>query len=83
MDIQEPIRVADFPQLKFLCWQLRPDIEIDGEAAFAIYRRSWKWIDESLITDRENALIDYLIEKYEQLIARAPLIASQTYPSQT
>lgn len=50
MDIQEPIRVADFPQLKFLCWQLRPDIEIDGEAAFAIYRRSWKWIDESLIT---------------------------------
>ena len=64
MPIKEPIRVSEFPQLKFLCWQLRPDIEIDGQEAFAIYRRNWKWVDESLITNEENALIDYLIGKY-------------------
>ena len=55
----ELIDLADFPQLRQLCWNLKTEFLTRADA-FALYERNWRFIDQSLLTATERALIDQL-----------------------
>ncbi|WP_137890338.1 ankyrin repeat domain-containing protein [Ramlibacter sp. 2FC] len=61
------IRIEDYPQLKFLCWNRHTDGEsalMDGWEAFALYERNWKWVEEDKLTPAERELIETLTREY-------------------
>lgn len=55
----ELIDLANFPQLRQLCWNLKTEF-LTRTDAFAIYERNWRFIDQSALTVTERALIDQL-----------------------
>ena len=55
----ELIDLADFPQLRQLCWNLTTEF-LTRTDAFALYERNWRFIDQSALTATERALIDQL-----------------------
>lgn len=50
------IRVADYPQLKRIAWQLA-DTELTPKEAFALYERNWRHVDRKAMDDRERDLV--------------------------
>lgn len=54
------ITIADYPELKLLCWNVHVGV-IDGETAIGIYERNWHHVHQNLITKKENKLIGALI----------------------
>lgn len=54
------IRLADYPQLKQLAWQLQGTDELKPVEALGIYERNWRHIDMSVLEPRERNLIDAL-----------------------
>ncbi len=50
------IRVADYPQLKRIAWQLA-DTELTPKEAFALYERNWRHVDRKTLDDRERQLV--------------------------
>lgn len=57
------ITIADYPELKLLCWNYKGSI-IDGEIALGIYERNWHHVDQNLLTEPERSLIATLSEIY-------------------
>jgi len=55
----ELIDLADFPQLRQLCWNLKTEF-LTRNDAFALYERNWRFIDQSELTATERTLIDQL-----------------------
>src|SRR5215217_2205564 len=55
-----PIRLADYPELKKLGWQLRKDAELTPDEALDLYERNWRHVDVERLTAREQALIQAL-----------------------
>ncbi len=54
------INVAKYPQLKLLCWN-RPDATVlDGEEAFDLYERNWRFVDTDAMTRDEHDLLERL-----------------------
>lgn len=60
LSVPRGIRVADYPQLRRLGWQLAPDTELTPEEAWATYERNWRHVDASTLDARERALLDDL-----------------------
>lgn len=58
------VRIADYPQLRWLCWQLKAEAELDGAEALEIYERNWRHVETDAIDETEQALIDQLVEAY-------------------
>ena len=54
------IRLADYPQLKQLAWQVHGTDELTPTEALGIYDRNWRHIDESLLTAHEKQLVEAL-----------------------
>ena len=54
------VRLADFPQLKQLAWQLQGADELTPRETLGIYERNWRHIDETALLPRERNLIDAL-----------------------
>ena len=54
------VRLADYPQLAALAWQVKGDTEISARAAFEIYERNGRHIDLDRLTPEEAELIDGL-----------------------
>ena len=54
------VRLADFPQLKQLAWQLQGADELTPREALGIYERNWRHLDEAVLLPRERNLIDAL-----------------------
>lgn len=54
------IRIADYPQLRQLCWNRPADAEIEDAAALAIYEDGWRHVDASTLTPEERDLIERL-----------------------
>jgi transcriptional regulator with XRE-family HTH domain len=54
------IKLADYPQLKQLAWQVQGTDELTPTEALRIYERNWRHLDESLLTQREKDLIEAL-----------------------
>jgi len=53
--------IADYPQLKSICWNLPGLTELPGAWALAIYEARWRHVDQAAITTSEQALIDTLV----------------------
>ena len=58
--IPKPIRLADYPELKKLGWQLRKGAELTPDEALDLYERNWRHVDVERLTARELALIQAL-----------------------
>jgi len=58
--IPKPIRLADYPELKKLGWQLRKDAELTPDEALDLYERNWRHVDVERLSARELALIHAL-----------------------
>lgn len=61
--VPNPIRLADYPELKKLGWQLRKDAELTPDEALDLYERNWRHVDVERLTAREQALIQALSTK--------------------
>lgn len=58
------VRVADYPQLQVISWQLSPDAELTEQEALSRYERNWRHVDAAALTDEERRFIDYLVRTY-------------------
>ncbi len=58
--IPAQVRLADYPQLKALAWQLLGTETLTPTEAFDIYERNWRHVDESALQSHERQLIDAL-----------------------
>lgn len=54
------IRIADYPQLRRLAWQLAPDTELTPEEAWSTYERNWRHVDKSALVASERQLLEQL-----------------------
>lgn len=54
------IAIADYPQLKLIAWNRRPDDWLDERDALSLYEANWRFIDEAALTDAERELIAHL-----------------------
>ncbi len=54
------VRLADYPTLKQLAWQVQGTDELTPREALGIYERNWRHIDEAALLPRERNLIDAL-----------------------
>jgi transcriptional regulator with XRE-family HTH domain len=54
------IRLADYPQLKQLAWQVHGTDEVTPAEALSIYERNWRHVDVQALNPRERNLIDAL-----------------------
>ena len=58
------IRLADYPQLKRLAWQLKDTKEISPKEALDIYERNWRHIDLETMDSREQELVQALLDAF-------------------
>ncbi len=54
------IRLADYPQLKQLAWQVQGTDELTPVEALGIYERNARHLDEAALTSQERNLIEAL-----------------------
>jgi hypothetical protein len=57
------VRVAQYPQLKDLCWSAAVT-ELPARYAFAIYERNWRFIDRQRLVPRERLLLETLTRRF-------------------
>ncbi|MGA0611511.1 helix-turn-helix domain-containing protein [Caldimonas sp. KR1-144] len=58
------IRVADYPQLRRLAWQLDEAAELTPQEALATYERNWRHVDVQALDERERALVQALAARW-------------------
>jgi len=58
------IRLADYPQLKELAWQLKGVEDLAPREALDLYERNWRHVDRAALTPRETELIDALTRRF-------------------
>ena len=54
------VRLADYPALKQLAWQVQGTNELTPREALGIYERNWRHLDEAALLTHERNLIDAL-----------------------
>jgi hypothetical protein len=54
------IRLADYPELKQLAWQVHGTDELTPVEALSIYERNWRHVDVQNLEPRERDLVDAL-----------------------
>lgn len=54
------IRLANYPQLKQLAWQLHGVDELTPADALALYERNWRHVDQAAMAPAERALVQAL-----------------------
>jgi len=58
------VRIADYPQLKRLAWNLPGTDTLSPRDALAIYQRNWRHVDETALEAHERALVDALQQAF-------------------
>lgn len=58
------VRIADYPQLKKLAWQLQGVEDLAPRDALQLYERNWRHIDKASLTLNEIGLIRTLAERF-------------------
>lgn len=61
--LPEKIRLADYPQLKRLAWQLKGTTEVTAEEALDLYERNWRHLDQKKLSANERQLIERLLAR--------------------
>jgi transcriptional regulator with XRE-family HTH domain len=64
VDLDEPIRVSDYPELKKLAWHLPGRDEVNSKEALELYERGWRHVDQTRMTSRERALVAALTRSF-------------------
>lgn len=54
------VRLADYPQLKQLAWQLHGTDALTPAEALSLYERNWRHVDEKALEPHERQLVDAL-----------------------
>ena len=62
--IPKRIRIADYPQLKKLAWQLDDVVALTPKEALALYERNWRHVDRDALTEDETTLIRRLVDAF-------------------
>jgi transcriptional regulator with XRE-family HTH domain len=57
------VRLADYPQLKHLAWQLQGVTELSPGDALSLYERNWRHIDQATLQPAERALVKALADQ--------------------
>ena len=57
------VRVADYPNLELLCWNIGSAC-VTRRNAFALYERNWRLVDVAGAPEHERALIDDLAREF-------------------
>lgn len=57
------VRVADFPGLQQVAWNLHEEY-LSAAEAFALYERNWKLLDLEHLDEKERALLDGLTVRF-------------------
>lgn len=58
------IRLADYPQLKALAWQLKDTVELSPKEAFDLYERNWRHVDLKTMSSKEREFLETLLVTY-------------------
>ena len=61
------IRLADYPQLKLLAWQLKGTDTLTPQEALGIYERNWRHLDMPALIPHEQDLIDTLQQVFGEV----------------
>ena len=61
--LPERVRLAEFPQLKSLAWQLHGVDELSPTDALNLYERNWRHIDRASMEPAECALLQALMDR--------------------
>lgn len=56
------IRLADYPQLKKLAWQLHGVTTLKPEEALSLYERNWRHVDTAAFDPAERTLVNALAQ---------------------
>jgi transcriptional regulator with XRE-family HTH domain len=56
------IKLADYPQLERLAWQLHGVATLSPEEALGLYERNWRHVDTGSLTAQERALVNALVQ---------------------
>lgn len=57
------IDLANYPQLRLICWHITGAKTISEDEAFYLYQRHWRFIDENKLSNEEKMLLSKLILK--------------------
>jgi len=60
---EEVVRVADYPALSDIAWNLNVEI-LPARDAFGLYERNWRFVDEKRLDAAERALIARLADRF-------------------
>jgi len=58
------IRIAEYPQLRRLAWQLHGVSTLRPEDALGLYERNWRHVDIAALDAAERALINALVQQF-------------------
>lgn len=58
------IETSHYPQLWLLCWSRPGNPVLDGQEAFDLYERNWRFVDTEALEDGERGLIALLTARY-------------------
>lgn len=61
--LPQRVRLADYPQLKRLAWQLHGVDELSPADALNLYERNWRHVDRSGMKPAERALLKALADQ--------------------
>ena len=61
--LPQRVRLADYPQLKRLAWQLHDVDELSPADALNLYERNWRHIDRPGMAPAERALLQALVDQ--------------------
>jgi transcriptional regulator with XRE-family HTH domain len=61
--VPERVRLADFPQLKRLAWQLHDVDDLSPTEALNLYERNWRHVDPARMEPAERALLEALVSQ--------------------
>ena len=61
--LPEQVRLADYPQLRRLAWQLHGVDELSPTEALNLYERNWRHIDRASMESSEHALLKVLVDR--------------------
>lgn len=64
--VTNPVRIADYPQLRQLAWQLPDAAKLTEQEALALYERNWRHLDFENMPPTELQWIDTLISTQGQ-----------------
>jgi transcriptional regulator with XRE-family HTH domain len=60
--LPETVRIADYPQLKRIAWQLDGVEALTPKEALALYERNWRHVDRVAMDEEERTLVRRLVE---------------------